>query len=441
MNGLSLMKFLLAIVFLVILFVVQSFIVTDWTFSLVVQALLVNVLMLVGIYCVGGFDIHKASSVNLSYATHFVGALLGAALSIVPILLLFTIYRYGRVPFILSFLLVVLVFPLVTFIVSRIAQRRSYSRRFAVLLSNEASRDLLSGIEATTNGRISFAEFYSSAEDLIPRLSEQDRDFDAVLISEEHLIPDAEQLMQASRDLDIHVVFLPRLVETVLRRVPETAAESFKGFYTNAVASKCDNKVLRILDIVFASLFIVATSPFMIFSWLYIYFRDKGPVLDKEERIGANGRAFRMIRFNTSRPVEDDTGTSSVQLTKSGRIVLMLRFSELPRLFNVFLGDMSIVGPKPDTREEAEACFETVFMYNYRRFVRPGLAGYSQVFKMSTLYADQEMKEIRQEFDLFYVKNQSVIYYLYTLLRAFESIFVFSGRTRGVPEEPSETEQ
>ena len=437
MNGLSLMKFLLAIVFLVVLFVFQSFLISDWSFTIVVQALIINVLMLTGIFCFGGFDTLTSSSINFAYVTHFVGALLGGALSVVPVLLMFTGQRIGRVPFILSFLLVVLVFPLVSFIVARIALRRSYSRKFAVLASNDRCKDLLSGIEATTNGRVSFLESFGSSKDLLTKLSSQEREFDTVLVADEGMLTEAEELLAHCEETGIPIVFLPRLVETVLKKIPQPAAESFRGYYSNAVVSGCENRLLRVLDIFLSSVFIVATSPFMIFSWLFIYFKDKGPVLEKQERVGLNGRSFNMMRFRTTKKNVLENGEESIEVTSSGRIVSMFRFSELPRLFNVFLGDMSIVGPKPDTTEDITTNKENTLLYCYRRCVKPGLAGYSQVFRLGSLYSETEMPVVRHEFDLFYVKNQSVVYYLYTILRAFESIFVFSRGSKAVEEETS----
>lgn len=438
MNGLSLMRFLLALVFLVVLFVFQSFLVSDWSFALVIQALMINVLMLTGIFCFGGFDTLTSSSINLAYVTHFLGALLGGALSIVPVLLMFRGQRFGRVPFVLSFLLVILIFPLVSFIVSRVALKKSYTRKFAVLASDDRCKNLLSGVEASTNGRISFLEFFKSAKDVLTKLSDQEREFDAVLVADEDVMTQAEELVNRCEEIGVPIVFLPRFVETVLKKIPQPAAESFRNYYANAIVSGHENRLLRVLDIVLSSAFIIATSPFMIFSWLFIYFKDKGPVLEKEERVGLNGRTFKMMRFRTTKKSVSENGEESVEVTKSGKIISMLRFSELPRLFNVFLGDMSIVGPKPDTKEDTAVKQEGALLYRYRRFVRPGLASYSQIFRPESIYSETEVSVIRHEFDLFYVKNESVIYYLYAILRAFESIFVISRGSRVTEKEISD---
>lgn len=166
----------------------------------------------------------------------------------------------------------------------------------------------------------------------------------------------------------------------------------------------------RTADIVVSGLIIVA------FSWLYaitaigVKVSSPGPVLFKQRRTGRNGKEFDMLKFRSMRiadgPVSTFTEDKDERKTKFGRFIRKFSIDELPQFFNVFKGDMSIVGPRPVVDEETFVYRKEIPLYMLRHQVRPGITGWAQVngYRGDTV-VDQAEK--RTECDLWYIEHWS----------------------------------
>lgn len=138
----------------------------------------------------------------------------------------------------------------------------------------------------------------------------------------------------------------------------------------------------RILDITVASIAIAITGVFMLIAAAAIYLESGRPILFRQQRIGRNGRAFTMLKFRKFRPDEGTSGcpltmSGDLRMTRVGRFLMKTKADELPQLWNVLKGDMSIIGPRPESFAFADCFtggFEHVLDY------KPGILGPSQVF-------------------------------------------------------------
>lgn len=136
---------------------------------------------------------------------------------------------------------------------------------------------------------------------------------------------------------------------------------------------------------------------------------SRGGVIFKQRRIGRDGRPFTLYKFRTMRTAVDDEARFATEeadrLTRVGRVLRRFRVDELPQLWNVLKGDLSLVGPRPEQGPFVDRFSETIPFYSHRHLVRPGLTGWAQV---NFGYADSEAETIEKlSFDLYYIKHVS----------------------------------
>lgn len=163
----------------------------------------------------------------------------------------------------------------------------------------------------------------------------------------------------------------------------------------------------RIVDILGSVAMIVVFSPVMLVSFLAIRASSRGPAIFKQERVGLHNKPFQMYKFRTmemqkaSQEEKAWTVRDDPRVTKAGKLLRRTSMDELPQLFNILRGDMSIVGPRPERPLFVEKFKEEIPRYMIKHQVRPGLTGWAQV---NGLRGDTSIRR-RVEYDLFYIEN------------------------------------
>lgn len=183
--------------------------------------------------------------------------------------------------------------------------------------------------------------------------------------------------------------------------------------------------VKRLFDIVSASILIVLALPVMIITAILILLESGGPILYLQERVGLNGRLFNVVKFRSMRTDAEKDGTPrwasgrDHRVTRVGRIIRKLRIDELPQLFCVLAGDMSLVGPRPERPYFVDKLTQELPYYAVRQSVKPGITGWAQVrYHYGASFEDSAEK---LQYDLYYVKNHSLFLDLVVL---FETVGV-----------------
>ena len=165
--------------------------------------------------------------------------------------------------------------------------------------------------------------------------------------------------------------------------------------------------VKRLMDIVGSLIGIVLASPFMIVSAILIKLTSDGPVIFAQERVGQHNKPFQMYKFRTmieQTEAEEAAGWTTKddpRVTKVGRFLRRTSLDELPQLFNIFFGQMSLVGPRPERPQFVEKFREEIPRYMIKHQVRPGLTGWAQV---NGLRGDTSIEKCI-EYDLYYIEN------------------------------------
>jgi sugar transferase (PEP-CTERM system associated) len=176
---------------------------------------------------------------------------------------------------------------------------------------------------------------------------------------------------------------------------------------------------------------LVVASPVMLLVALLVRLTSSGPVLYRQTRVGRNGVPFTMYKFRSMRTdAEKLTGAvwaarDDPRVTPLGRVLRRLRLDELPQLFNILRGDMSIVGPRPERPEFVATLSEQIPFYPQRHCLRPGVTGWAQI---NHKYGDSlEDTVVKLEYDLYYIKNLSPALDFYIILQTLKVVLLSRG--------------
>ena len=184
----------------------------------------------------------------------------------------------------------------------------------------------------------------------------------------------------------------------------------------------------RIFDFFVASICLIIFSPLFLFCYIAIKLDDGGPAIYAQERIGRFGRVFHIYKFRSMRTDSEKNGPrlsaqqgeGDDRLTKVGRFIRAHHLDELPQLWNVFCGDMSFVGPRPERKFFIDQILEYDKRYTYLYQIRPGVTSFATLYNGYTDTMEKMLK--RLEYDLYYLRKRSWFFDCTILLKTFLSI-------------------
>jgi exopolysaccharide biosynthesis polyprenyl glycosylphosphotransferase len=200
--------------------------------------------------------------------------------------------------------------------------------------------------------------------------------------------------------------------ERVLRRIPvQFLRASDFAFADEMTVSPLRRVLKRGFDILVASLLLLAAAPFLLVVAVAIKLDSKGPLFYRQERTGLAGSTFHLWKFRSMRTDAEKDGAvwaraNDDRVTRVGRFIRKTRIDEIPQVFNVLMGEMSFVGPRPERPIFVEQLKQQIPFYGLREAVKPGLTGWAQI--RYPYGASVEDARNKLEFDLYYVKNGSL---------------------------------
>ncbi len=237
-----------------------------------------------------------------------------------------------------------------------------------------------------------------------------------------------ERLLASASLSGVPVYHYKQLLESITGQVKiEHLSENSFG---SLIPNQSYTPIKRLIDVVGSIIAIVLTLPVMLALMLLIWLEDRQSPFFVQTRTGHGGRPFRMYKFRsmTSRPpargaaARDDaiTKDDDQRITRIGRVIRKIRFDELPQLFNVLKGEMSLIGPRPEANQLAEWYEEHLAFYSYRNIVKPGLTGWAQVNQGHV--ATLEDIDIKLQYDFYYIKYFSFWLDVLIVMRTIHTI-------------------
>jgi exopolysaccharide biosynthesis polyprenyl glycosylphosphotransferase len=212
---------------------------------------------------------------------------------------------------------------------------------------------------------------------------------------------------------DIGLMIMPNLYEILSGQARTTQLYSIPLIDINPkLMPAWEEKAKRMMDVVVAILILFVSSPVIFLAAIAIKLDSKGPIFYRQIRCGLNGKPFKMVKFRSMRQdAEKNTGPvwsqkNDPRITRSGRFIRKVRIDEIPQMWNVLKGEMSLIGPRPERPFFVEQLSKEIPYYKRRLSVRPGVTGWAQV---SHKY-DESIEDVREKvrYDLIYIENMSL---------------------------------
>ena len=263
---------------------------------------------------------------------------------------------------------------------------------------------------------------------------EEAKKYDALIIGD---IPakDRNALLKKCFEQDIRTYTVPKLSDILIRTSQELDIfDSPLLLSRNDGISDFQRFIKRAMDFICSSIGIVVLSPFFLLVALSIYLTDRGPVFYKQTRLTEGGKEFQICKFRTMiQNAEAKTGARLAaehddRILPVGHFLRRTRLDELPQLFNIWKGEMSIVGPRPERPELAAEIEKEIPEFCYRLKMKAGLTGYAQVYgKYNTTSYD------KLKLDLTYIRNYSLLLDLKLILMT-PKIMMLKESTEGVAD-------
>lgn len=201
------------------------------------------------------------------------------------------------------------------------------------------------------------------------------------------------------------IIFTPDIADIVEQTAERIMLDDTLMFCSEVKTLRLEQRIMkRFMDITISLIGIILSSPIWIICSILIYREDHGPIFFKQKRLTMNGKVFEVFKFRTMRVDAEHRSASENddRITKIGKFIRRIRMDELPQLFNILIGDMSVVGPRPEMIENFSSYVKELPEFNYRLRMKAGLTGYAQIEgKYNTSPKDKLI------LDLMYIENYS----------------------------------
>jgi exopolysaccharide biosynthesis polyprenyl glycosylphosphotransferase len=331
-------------------------------------------------------------------------------------------------------ILVLALLMVVSFLISRLLRvgvllalrkTNSYNKNVLIIGAGrvgEQIRDNLIASKTSRNRFIGFLDDYKTGEQILGKIAHIEELVRKHKIHEIYITIPSERgiinkLITSVRKYDVQIKIIPELFELVTSSVSFDQAFDYPCIEIVRTPLRGINWLMkRVADFVLSALGIVLISPLLVLIAIWIKLDSKGPVIIKQKRIGKNGAPFYMLKFRSMVANAEELKAALAhqneaigpvfkmkndpRVTRVGRFIRKYSLDELPQLFNVLFGQMSLIGPRPPLPNEVEQYTD----YQWRRFdVRPGITGLWQVSGRSDLPFDEWVK-----LDIYYIERWSL---------------------------------
>jgi lipopolysaccharide/colanic/teichoic acid biosynthesis glycosyltransferase len=222
------------------------------------------------------------------------------------------------------------------------------------------------------------------------------------------------------------IIYINQIYETYLNRIPIVNIEN-KWVVPKELTTLSASLYLRVIKRVFDIFFVIMLAPLSLFLILIgvilIKFTSKGPILFKQERVGKNGIPFCIYKLRTM--VHSTLGHTvhteynDERVFPIGKLLRFSKIDELPQFFNVLIGQMSLIGPRPEKTEIVRELVLKNKYYNLRHLIKPGITGWAQV---NNPIATPNQSFEKLEYDLYYIKHASLIMELQIVIKTVKII-------------------
>ena len=262
----------------------------------------------------------------------------------------------------------------------------------------------------------SFSEFWAKAGE---------KQIDTLIISKNAMVTEKD-LERIYRRIG-NITDFAYAYEDMLGKIPVDFIDNAWFLHNIRSASRAlYEEIGKLANSVLALIALVILSPLLFLIAFFIKLDDLGPVFYTQARVGENGKNFRLYKFRSMMPGADRNGAewtekNDPRITRTGKIIRRLHVDEIPQLWNIFRGEMALVGPRPELPSFVAKLEKEIPYYGLRHIIAPGFTGWAQIrFKNARGVAESKEKF---DYDLFYIKNRNIFMDLGIIFKTITIIF------------------
>ncbi|MBV9007544.1 MAG: exopolysaccharide biosynthesis polyprenyl glycosylphosphotransferase [Verrucomicrobia bacterium] len=455
----SLLVFVLDVLLFALIYAGASYLRRDAYFTGPFQFAVIEIIQLAvivqALFIIGGYS-PQTETRGLSYTAEHILAMIGAL--IITALLIYSAAAFdhsmkpSRIVLLTSFILFT---PLSLYYRRRFRvqlARAAAGRAFLVLGSGKEAADFYEAYRASANNqrlefvalkeeqvgqRIAGAGSPVVQGDLPMKLRTMARRYSGIILAEriDRIQPELLDNLIRTQFQRTRVYTLESFYEAQWRQVPAHSIDPFWPLQAGFQLARTSpyHYAKRIFDMVAAGLGLILLAPVMLLISLLIYLSNGAPVIFKQRRVGRDDEVFTIYKFRTMRVAHSDgveaniyTAANDPRLFRVGRWLRKLRLDELPQLWNVLNGELSLIGPRAEMIECVERYREKIPFYHFRHLVKPGITGWAQV---NYPYGESEQDALAKlTYDLYYIRHYSLKLDAMILLKTIYTMVAGKGR-------------
>jgi len=262
----------------------------------------------------------------------------------------------------------------------------------------------------------------------------KEKSVDQVVVAVTHgTTPELFRMIMNEKFNGIEILDMPAFYENITDKIPiHHISDRWLGYsdFSGIRKNIYNTKIKGVLDKIIAVFGFVLSLPLMLVTIIAIKIDSKGSVFFKQERVGENAKTFIALKLRTMDCGKEDARAHAgykkdPRVTKVGKIIRFFRIDEIPQLWNVMRGDMSIIGPRLLIKEEVREFSENVPYFYLRHSVKPGITGWAQVHYKHGKEIEDATEKL--QYDLFYIKNLSPVLDLHILLKTVKVVLFGKG--------------
>jgi exopolysaccharide biosynthesis polyprenyl glycosylphosphotransferase len=403
-------------------------------FQLFLVELLELAVIVQTLFIIGGYD-RRIDMRNLTYTAEHILALIGAAF--VSSFLLYSAATFeqsmhpSRGVLLLSFLAFLPISIVYRRWIAVYSARNSAAKAYLVIGAGEAASQFYRAYQASPNRqRLEFVDPERTRVghpvagsgspllegDFATKLANLNKHYSGVILAERagKLSPALLERLVRTQFQRTRVYTLESFYETHWRYVPLDAIDPVWPLQTGFQLARMSpyHYLKRLCDIVLSAVFLIVCSPLIALITLAVWVKDGRPIIFKQQRVGRDDEPFTIYKFRTMKDATDAqhedlyTREGDPRVTRLGRALRKFRLDELPQLWNVLRGEMSLIGPRAEWAKCVERYEKKIPFYHFRHLVKPGITGWAQV---NYPYGESEEDALEKlKYDLYYIRHYSL---------------------------------
>jgi exopolysaccharide biosynthesis polyprenyl glycosylphosphotransferase len=392
-------------------------------------AIISSLIIYLGIY---SFRVYDTQTMK-SYTESLIKTTVGTLISFILILILYFFLNkyFNRYFFLYNLLFTIIILPILHKIEYKIYEKTMPVKNYLVIGRKEEIGHIMQEISEKTLNKIRFTQYINPNPTTLEEIIKQNGQttshiIHGIVITDPQLEKTVKPQIQNYKEEGMDIEYLPNMAEKYLNRIPIEVAQKFKEYYEVIFNNVTEHPSKRFLDIIISSIALAILSPVILILSIIILIEDGKPVVYKQQRIGLKEEKFTMHKFRSmkNRANQNEVKFATDEqdrILKIGKIIRPIRLDEILQFYDILIGKMSFVGPRPEQIQLVEEYNELIPFYWARHKLKPGLTGWAQI--MYKYSASLEETKMKLSYDLYYIKNRDIFLDLNIIIKTIEAVF------------------